>query len=109
MIEKLPYEQIIDENFKVIAVGTPHLSDVAKKVDEIIDYLNDAAAQPDDEPTQTPTLDQYCRAYDEWYLKSTKDPVTYKQYLHIMNSMPHEVMNIIKRLDEGEDEHAQTT
>ena len=110
MIEKLPYEQIVDENFNVVATGTPHLIDVATKVDEIIEYLNNAAADTkENEPIKVPTLAQYRRAYEDWYLKSASEPVTYAQYLHIMERIPHEIFNILKLLDAQETHDEKTT
>ena len=102
MIKKLEPRVFLDENNQPYATGLPTHEAVVEKVNELIEHLNT-------EPTRAPSLAEYRRAYEDWYLKSASEPVTYAQYLHIMGRIPHEIFNILKLLDAQEAHDEKTT
>lgn len=50
---------------------------------------------------KVPELEDYKRAYNEWYCKTARNPVSLQQYIKVMDRMPEDIKQINRWLDEG--------
>lgn len=48
-----------------------------------------------------PTRDECLRAYEQWYCVTAKEPVSFAQYMRVMERLPQDIKTINQWLDEG--------
>lgn len=51
--------------------------------------------------TNLPSHAEYMRAYMDWYCLTAKSPVSFEQYVKVMQRLPQDIKQIVQWLDEG--------